>query len=459
VPLLKTRPDNATRLGIAVMMSSRDPAALSAPERQALAALGAFAPGPEGFAREAAAFVTAVDPAVLDRLVDRQLIAADLAGRLSLAQATAEAATPAAASEAVDRHRRYYLDLARRHAADGRRLDTEYRQIRRAWSAAADEHVFDFVWALRPYHEQRELWDDALVWARRGLDVAEAGIAAAELAQVLAYLGWICTNKRELPAAIAYYERAVPLLRAAADAAGLAKTLDELGVAYFNLECKQQAFACLNEALAVARELGGHGRLANAWNNLGMAHHGIGERQEALACFQAALASAAEARDEALQAFATHNIGLMHQRLGQLEQALEHYQRAQAFPDSVTSAGARGITLHLMGQIHFQCGRLDQALGHFREALAALASADNPHELVKTHVSAGHACRRLGRAQQALEHFQQALQLLPMTGGRSDERTIRLGIATLSLRRGRLDVAAVQLWRLLARKLARLQRQ
>ena len=63
---------------------------------------------------------------------------------------------------AVERHARYYLDVANADRKDWRRIEAAWPQIQHAWrwvSAGEDaELVLEYVWALREYQRMRGLW-------------------------------------------------------------------------------------------------------------------------------------------------------------------------------------------------------------------------------------------------------------------------------------------------------------
>lgn len=100
-------------------------------------ALGAFAPKPERFSREAAEAVTEADGATLALLVTRNLLEVE-DERLALHQVLADVAREHMPEAAVERHRDTYLALANEDRDDWRAIEAVYGQIKWAWQATTD---------------------------------------------------------------------------------------------------------------------------------------------------------------------------------------------------------------------------------------------------------------------------------------------------------------------------------
>lgn len=212
-------------------------------------ALGAFAPKPETFSREAAERVAAASGRTLNVLATRNLLGVD-AMRLVMHQTIADVARKRTDPEAVARHRDFYLGMLDQDPDAWERILPDYGQIEWAWNRSTDqETVIELARAVQPFQERRGLWSHELRWSGRALPLAEA----------------------------AGREDDVVVL------------LNGVGLAYAGLNKPRDALNALQRSLQLTRHTGDRTEVANALNNLGTVHDDLGAYAAALGCFEEAL--------------------------------------------------------------------------------------------------------------------------------------------------------------------------
>ena len=192
-------------------------------------ALGALAPRPERFSREAAPAVAGADAAPLALLAARNLV--EVEGEvLALHQVLADVARTRLDDYARARHRDYYLALVEKDREDWRRIEAVYGQIKWAWRfVPRDTSLLDWVWALRIYQWRCGLWRDQIDWIEEGLKVARAGGRREDEGTLLTNIGAVYDSLGQREVALEYYERARPIREEVGDRAGLAATLNNIG--------------------------------------------------------------------------------------------------------------------------------------------------------------------------------------------------------------------------------------
>jgi hypothetical protein len=155
--------------------------ALEPEVRGAFAMLGAFAPKPADFAREATFAVWEVEEAVGDawlrRLVERGLLETLENGRFTLHQVLGAVAEARLGGEtgARGRQARFHRGLADADHGDWRRIEGELAQIQRGWawisSKGRDEaEILSHAYALRVFFDRRGRWRERLGWFERALE-------------------------------------------------------------------------------------------------------------------------------------------------------------------------------------------------------------------------------------------------------------------------------------------------
>jgi tetratricopeptide (TPR) repeat protein len=241
-----------------IRLSLDDLQATSPAAVEAFFALGAFAPKPARFERDAAIAVSGAGSTELALLAARSLLEIDEEAQLALHQVVADVARTEMAEEAAVAHRDHYLGLANENNEDWQAIEQIYAQIKFAWQQFADRdtpenNLAQFVWAMRIYQERRGLWEDKLSWAERALDGARKNEDQKTAASMLINIGYVYDALGEKQQALDKYNEALPLYRQVGDKGGEATTLNNIGGVYSALGEKQQALDKYNEALPLYR--------------------------------------------------------------------------------------------------------------------------------------------------------------------------------------------------------------
>jgi tetratricopeptide (TPR) repeat protein len=324
---LKGRQDNSLNLPEILRLCLKD---LPQEALTAFSELGAFAPEPDRFSREAATYVAGTQLETIELLVARRLLISDreqLAMNQLLADVACENTTQAAAS----RHGAFYLKLARDYQHEPGRISSIYRQIKYAWSAAPDDAgLLDWIEAMSYYQESSGLWSDYLDWAERGLRVAEQlqltharGILYNNLAKVRGNLG-----QRER--ALSYYHQALIILEEVGTRAEVATALSNLGTTYASQGKGERALNYFHQALPILEEVNDLPAQATLLNNLGKLYSDAGQSERALVYFQRALPILKELENYSLESTTRFNLAMLHRSQGRLEQAVAEMRQVVA---------------------------------------------------------------------------------------------------------------------------------
>ena len=254
-------------------------------------ALGAFAAQPAIFDREAALAVAAIDLTALAHLINRKLVRRLDDGRLALHQSVAEVARTHTATDAVERHRDYYLALVNADTDDYRRIEVAYDQIRHAWAEMSDEddRIDGFLDALADYQDRRGLWVEREEWLNRGLRQDRARHYRHGEGITLNNLGNVYQVQGRWDDAIAAYEQSLAIYRSLGDRHGEGATLNNLGVVYRNQGRWDNAIAAYEEALAICRSLGDRHGEGQTLTNLGVLYERQGDPERAATLYAEAL--------------------------------------------------------------------------------------------------------------------------------------------------------------------------
>ena len=151
---------------------------LSVPDKRAYWSLGAFAPKPSDFSAWAAQYVAQCDEAALIVFLDRNLVETTGQEQLALHQVLSDYARQFCSKPAIERHRDFYVYLAREQQDDYEAIWAMYDQVRWVWQRQREESPMDrSILALMIALEQFQR-DQGLLRDRQHLLEASLGILA-----------------------------------------------------------------------------------------------------------------------------------------------------------------------------------------------------------------------------------------------------------------------------------------
>ena len=279
-----------------------------------------------------------------------------------------------------------------------------------AWGSL-EEHslevqaIFRIAWA----HSQGSRWRESAEAARRGLEMAEASGADA---QVLAK-GYIALSRPlywgglDQAQGRNYVEKALPLLEESDDAEGLGDAHRMLGLMVFDrlekalthhLRAAQEhtragnlGFAAMDfnnagnvyyqqgrfdealdatsKGLALAEKTGALNAYGVLVGTLSEIHVMLGNLDQAQEYAQEALETALRIHDRQVEEFAEMELGWVAEARADWDEAVRHYTRGLEL-SQYTTPFYRGIVLNALARIHQYTGQLDRAQELFDEAFS-----------------------------------------------------------------------------------------
>jgi len=404
-------------------------------------ALGAFAPKPERFSREAAEAVAETGAATLALLAARNLVEVE-GESLALHQILADVARTRLDDRARARHRGYYLALVNRDRQDWRPIEALYGQIKWAWqSLPTDASRLDWVWALRIYQERRGLWRDKMDWIEQGLTVARAEGRRKDEGTLLNNIGRVYDSLGQREKALDYFQRARPILEEVGDRAGLAVTLNNIGLVYHNLGQREKALDYYRRARPIREKVGDRAGLAVTLNNIGLVYDSLGQREKALDYYRRARPIREEVGDRAGLATTLNNIGGVYDSLGQREKALDYFQRALPIHREVGNRPMEATTLNNIGSVYDRLGQGEKALDYYRHARPIREEVGDRAGLAATLNNIGLVYHNLGQGEKALDYYRRALPIHREVGNRPEEATTLNNIGSVYYSLGQREKA------------------
>lgn len=394
--------------------------ALSEPARRMFRLLG-LVPGPD-VTPDAAASVTALDPAETRQLLD-QLIAAHLiehrpAGRyayhdllrLYAVDLAHRDETPAQRRSALGRLLDHYLHTAaagallvfpqrdavplrppRRGAIRAnltdRREALEWFSANRPGLVAAvglatdqgmDDHAWRLAWSLTDFLYRQGPWQDLVATQQTAMRAAErlgdrAGLARGHRGVANGYirLSRFADAERHLTEALELFAEVKDRTSQARGHLDYAALLDRQGL-------HERAIRHAEQALDLSRASGYRAGQARALSSSGTSRGRLGDYRAAIASCELALDLQRELGDRYGEAETSRSLAVAHQQLGDHRSAAECYRAAAALYRDSGSRGGEAVSYAGLGDLHHATGRLDNARDAWSVALPVLEQLGHP---------------------------------------------------------------------------------
>jgi predicted ATPase len=209
--------------------------------------------------------------------------------------------------------------------------------------------------------------------ARGELERAAASADDAMRGALLADLGVLHHQLRELDAATAAYEEASILHRNAGDRAAEARCTGNLGAIHHDARRYDEAIDHYQRALADFRATGQHRMEGIFLTNMAVLLQEQGAMARARATYRAALDRLAATGDHRLEAITRSNLGLLAHETGDAEEARCCHERALATLRDVVDVRSEALALGRLAIALADLGRLDEARASLRRAERLLA--------------------------------------------------------------------------------------
>ena len=318
---------------------------------KAFHALGAFAPKPESFTREAAEVVAETDGRTLAKLVSRNLIEKMDGEWLTLHQVVASAAEKD--EQARLRHLSYYINILEGNQGDWQKIKTLYGQTQLAWITVielADVKVVKRLFnALFTYQMHRGLWQEALSWVDKALNISRV---SENIGVLYANRGLIYYRLGLYNQALNNFDISIPLLKSEGAEEVLAETLGTRGLTYNKVDKNEEALFDYKQALVIAKNTGDAVLVGKTLQKIGDLYANLRQCDLALkylypAAFILQAANAQESLGTTLR-----NIGYCFRYWNEPEKSIDCYDLALSISKKIGDLSSKIIVLDGLGNAY-----------------------------------------------------------------------------------------------------------
>ncbi len=400
---------------------------LTTVERDALSRLSVFR---GGFSAEAARAVTGASLPVLGALVDKSLMRKDgtrLYMHALVQELVARRGDESGAREAAEHdHSRYFLHRttqSRRTVEDGDRealrwMETEFENLRRAWSWSAAHGA----------HDQ---------------------IAASALT-----LLYFCDHRGRFNEGLSLLDHARATLPEGADSTVRALLMSVAAHFLFRLDRYADAEASAERALAASRGDRDRDATLQCLKVLGSCRVRVGRYADAKRYFRQALGMTTEDTDPHNTGVLYDNLAICEKRTGNFEEALRLSLQSLALHRRSGNVAGEAASLGNLGNLYYELGEPEAARVHLLDGLAVC----DRHGLVRTRgiilASLTRVAIRMNALDLADDYAKRAVEIARTVGDRGPESFVRTQRVGLALRRGDVEAARSELAASLAISLA-----
>ncbi|WP_369227149.1 tetratricopeptide repeat protein [Streptomyces sp. R39] len=375
--------------------------------------------------------------AVLRRLVDFRVAAAEHADRLAYPRRTRPAPPP--------EHGRTRLPhwpdapAARSWLATERAnlLATEVQARSRGHHGAAAR----LAYAMAGFLDEECHWHDARTVLQHAADHWTRTGEQAALCRTLLHLSAVHAHTARYREAAETGDRALRIARATGDTEAEAEVLRTLGTLNWHLGDHRAALVLFQKSFAITTRSGDSLDRARLHNNMAVTLLFLGEHDRALEHFEKSLSGFTEAGDHAALGKTLNNIGDLYMRRGDLDSARRAFEESLAFLERSGNRYDRATVRGSLADALTESGDTTAALPLYQETLTEFRELGDRKSQADTLIGMGEAHRKAGDTEKAVRQLLDALDIARMIGAAHQEIQALHRIGQTYFDAGRFDTA------------------
>ena len=223
--------------------------------------------------------------------------------------------------------------------------------------------------------------------------------------------GFSAYRGRDFRTAIAHWKRRIEVEKLRGADGGVAQTSQNIGLMHDKLGEYDAAIEAFTQALKISRALGRRAQESAALAMLGNCYGALGRPADALKQHAASLTINEELANEFGIARDLLNMGNAKKSLGQRTEALECQKRAASIFEKLGQQGAMAVALGNIGNLLDEMGEMDQAVEYQERALAIMDEAGDDLGVSRSLINLSSLYQKLNRGDEAVAAAERALQI------------------------------------------------
>jgi tetratricopeptide (TPR) repeat protein len=254
-------------------------------------------------------------------------------------------------------------------------------------------------------------WQDWLQASKTVLKVA--GCLRDRTAEALAHndLGIVYERLGWYARAIDSMQRGLEIFQEQGVRLGRAAGLNNLSIVYEWLGRHEAAIDCLREALGISEELGDRLGQARCLENLGAVFERLGQLDRAIDCITLGLEIGRELCNGQVQARCLNNLGLAYGRLGRSDEAVGAVHAGLALFRDLWDRQGQVRCLHNLGIVYAGVGRHGEAVDCQQRSLAICREIGDRRGMALALRDLGDACRAVGQDRRSQHAWREGLEI------------------------------------------------
>lgn len=273
------------------------------------------------------------------------------------------------------------------------------------------------TWNLR----LMEKYDDSVRVCHRAIALAQQLDKPFRLAQAYHRLGSTLWKQHNDEEALVWAKKSLEIRKQENHTVGLANEYHLLGIIHLSMGQLDEAMEWLQQAIVINQENENFGSLA--WNFMNVA--GIYEKRQdvdqVIKLYEKAIALCEEVRDQRGQGIASRSLGRIFNNMGQPGEAMIWYQRAMVIWQKFGMKSEIMIAHRGLGRAYFQQENYQEAARHFYQFLAISEEVPVKIGIPYVYADLGYIYFIENELDKALDYLQKALTIF-------EKRSIESGI-------------------------------
>ncbi|PLX00359.1 MAG: hypothetical protein C0593_01065 [Marinilabiliales bacterium] len=263
--------------------------------------------------------------------------------------------------------------------------------------------------------------DNAIAFARKGIEIGEANEYKPELARLYNYLGVIYQHyKHQTQTAIPYYNKGLKMSLEVKDSIEIAYVYNNLGDAFYEIGNRVLAEQYAEKSMQTFLKLKNPRGIAYSYINLGAINRNNGNYDTAFYYFNKAITIREELNDSLGIASAILELARTYSDMKRCDSSMHYFKKSLHLHQALKNKTYIANSQIGMGQCYLNNHEYDSALFHYKQALSQLTEKGNYSGIISSYLGLGKVYKHKRLYLSAEEAYDNAL-LYAKKHGSTDE--------------------------------------
>ncbi len=284
------------------------------------------------------------------------------------------------------------------------------------------DSLLRFLSVIKDTTEVRRIFNVTLNLAEK-LEYTEGVIRSYEV------VGVIHRNLSNYSAALLYHRKGLEVAESAGNQKLKMQALNNIGVVYRRLDECKLAIDFHMQALKIAEKINDLRNICISLNSIGNIYVALGQYPKALTFFRRALTLETHLKNYWGMSINFQNIGVVFESENNLDSALHYYKESLRFDILAKKESGIAICYNSIGKVYIKMQKYGDAEKYFRKALTMNLAIGDKVYIADSYSNLAHMFLHIGNTGEAIKYYSQSAEISKQIGSKMRSQEAYKGLS------------------------------